>query len=214
MPQTDAAATQAICDALAGTGKPFIYTSGVWIQGNTGDTIVDETSDYEPAPIVAWRPAVEDIALAAEGVRSVVLRPAVVYGRGDGMPQMLVDSGRRDGVVRYIGTGENRWPLIHIDDLADLYVRALDAPDGTLLLVAHGPAERVVDLAEAASHAAGVPGKTIYWPVDEARKVLWAFADACVLDQQVSGQRAKTLLGWRPQAPSIYEEFEQGSYAG
>lgn len=212
MPRTDAAATRALGNALAGTGKPFIYTSGTWVYGDTGDTVADETADFEPAPIAAWRPAVEDLALAAEGVRSVVLRPAVVYGRGGGMPQRFIDSARRKGVVRYIGTGANRWPLVHVDDLADLYVRALDAPDGTLLLVAHGPAERVIDLAEAASHAAGVPGKTVSWPVDEARKVLGAFADACVLDQQISGQRAKDLLGWQPQAPSIYEEFEHGSY--
>ena len=63
--------------------KPFIYTGGCWVLGNSGDTIADEESPTDPPAIVAWRPAFERRILAAteHGVHAIVLRPANVYGR-------------------------------------------------------------------------------------------------------------------------------------
>ena len=77
---------------------------------------------------------------AKRGIRSVVIRPAIVYGRGGGIPAGFVESARKEGAARYVGTGKNRWPLVHVDDLADLYLLALEkAPPGTLLLGVSGP---------------------------------------------------------------------------
>ena len=53
-------------------------------------------------------------------------------------------------------------------------------------------------VAEAASQGAGAQGRTEAWPLEEARKALGSFADALALDQQVSGDKAKRLLGWEP----------------
>lgn len=213
MPQTDKAAVEAILGALEGTDKPFIYTSGVWVHGNTGENIVDEESALDPALLVAWRPAIEQSVLdaAKRRVRSIVIRPAMVYGRGGGMVAGFVGGAKEKGVVQFVGTGENRWSLVHVDDLADLYVRSLEkAPAGTLLLAASGPAVRVRKIAEAAGRTAGAGVRA--WPVEEARSVLGPFADALALDQQVSGQKARSLLGWTPKAPSLIEDLERGSY--
>ena len=55
---------------------------------------------------------------------------------------------RTDGNARYVGMGQNRWPFVHVDDLADLYLLALeDAPAGTLLLGVSGPSHGVQDVA-------------------------------------------------------------------
>jgi nucleoside-diphosphate-sugar epimerase len=213
-PQADAQAVEAILDALEGTGKPFIYTSGVWVLGDTNDRVADEETELNPTPLVAWRPANEQRVLdaAKRGVRSIVLRPGMVYGRGGGSVGEMVQAGREKGFVRFVGTGENRWSLIHVDDLADLYVKALEsAPAGTMLLVANGPSMAVREIAEAAASAAGVGGRVESWPVEEARERLGAYADALVLDQQVSGAKAMRLLDWKPAAPSLLEELEQTS---
>ncbi len=54
---------------------------------------------------------------------------------------MLVHFARQEGVSRTIGDGENVWPLVHRDDLADAYLRALTmAPAGTLLNIVSEPA--------------------------------------------------------------------------
>jgi nucleoside-diphosphate-sugar epimerase len=214
-PAVDGPAVDAILDALAGSDKPFVYTSGIWSHGDTAGAIVDETTPPRPAALVAWRQAVEDRVRAAADrrVRSVVIRPAIVYGRGGGILAGFVESARADGAAKYVGTGRNRWPLVHVNDLADLYLLALErAPAGTLLLAVTGPARPVAELAAAASRGAGAGGRTIAWPIEEARKALGAYADALVLDQQASGRRAQELLGWRPHGPDVIEELERGSY--
>lgn len=211
----DQAAVRTMLDAIAGTGKPFIYTSGVWVLGDTNGRVVDETWPLKPAALVAWRPAAEQLALQAcdRKVRALVIRPGVVYGRSGGIPADFVRSARTSGAARYVGTGENRWPVLDVDDLADLFVRALEkAPAGTLLLAADGSTHRVKEIAEAASIGAGAGGRTESWPLEEARKTLGAYADALVLDQQISAERARTMLGWKPRASGILEDLRLGSY--
>jgi nucleoside-diphosphate-sugar epimerase len=216
-PTVDGPAVDAILQALAGSSKPFLYTSGIWAHGDTAGKVVDESSPPRPALLVAWRQAVEDRVLQAaqRGVRTVVIRPAIVYGRGGGIPAGFVESARQHGAAQYVGSGENRWPFVHLEDLADLYLLALEkAPPGTLLLGVHGPSYPVRQVAEAASRAAGAGGKTTAWPLEQARHKMGAYADALVLDQQASGKRAERLLGWRPHRPSVLEDVERGSYAG
>ena len=215
-PAVDGPAVDAILDALAGSDKPFVYTSGIWSHGDTGDVVVDETTPPKPAALVEWRQAVENRVLegAKRGIRTVVIRPAIVYGRGGGIPAGFVDSARKEGAARYVGTGENRWPFVHVDDLADLYLLALErAPAGSLLLGVSGPSHPVREVAAAASRGAGAGGRTAAWPLEEARKTLGAYADALVLDQQASGRRAQDTLGWRPRRPDVLEDIERGSYA-
>jgi nucleoside-diphosphate-sugar epimerase len=213
--QADAAVVRSILSALEGTGKPFVYTSGVWVLGSTGDKVADERTPVNPTPLVAHRPTIEQEVLGFKdrGVRTIVIRPALVYGRGGSIPRMLVQSARETGVVRYVGDGQNRWPFVDVDDLATLYALALEkAAPGSLYNAAHGPSYRVREVAEAASIGAGAKGKTQSWPLDEARKAMGAFADALVLDQQVSSEKAKKELGWSPHAASVLDDLKTGSY--
>jgi nucleoside-diphosphate-sugar epimerase len=216
-PAIDGPAIDAILDALAGSNKPFIYTSGIWSHGDTAGRVVDETSPANPAELVKWRQVVEDRVLqgAKRGIRTIVIRPAIVYGRGGGIPAGFVESAQKEGAARFVGTGENRWPVVHVDDLADLYLLALEkAPPNTLLLGVSGPSRRVKEIAAAASRGAGGGGQTVAWPLEQARAKLGAYADALVLDQQASGRRAQELLGWRPYRPGVLEDIEHGSYTG
>ena len=127
-PDVDGPAIDAMLSALAGSNKPMIYTSGIWSHGDTAGEFVDETSPPRPATLVRWRQAVEERVLdgAREGIRTVVIRPAIVYGRGGGIPAEFVGSARKEGGARFVGTGQNRWPFVHVDDLADLYFLALE----------------------------------------------------------------------------------------
>jgi nucleoside-diphosphate-sugar epimerase len=215
-PAVDGPAVDAILEALAGSNKPFIYTSGIWSHGDTGGRVVDETAPARPPALVAWRQGVEErvIAAAAQGIRTIVIRPAIVYGRGGGIPAGFGESARKQGAAQFVGSGENRWPFVQVDDLADLYLLALEkAPPGTLLLAVSGPAHKVRDVAVAASRGAGADGKVRAWPLQDARKELGPYADALVLDQQASGKRAEQLLGWHPHREGVLEDLEHGSYA-
>ncbi|NMO21275.1 NAD-dependent epimerase/dehydratase family protein [Pyxidicoccus fallax] len=209
----DVPAIAAVLESLAGTGKTFLYTSGVWVHGDTRGQAVNEEHVLSPAELVAWRPAVEQRVLNTRGIRGLILRPGIVYGRGGGIPAMLTGSARDSGAARFVGTGENRWPVVFVEDLANLYVRALDkAPSGTVLVAVQGPSVKVKDIAAAASEGVGQGGRTTAWPLAEARKQFGAFADALALDQQFTSLKAEQLLGWRPLGPGILDDLRAGSY--
>jgi nucleoside-diphosphate-sugar epimerase len=210
----DEAATRAIIGALRGTSKRFIYTSGCLVYGATGDMPATEDSPLHPVELVQFRQVLEAEILdtAADGVHPIVIRPAWVYGDHGGTAMMMYASATEYGAARYVGDGQNRWTCVHADDLADLYLLALDkAPAGSIFNGAHGPAIALIEIARAASYGAGAEGRVAEWPLKDARQALWSFADAITCDQLVSGERAKRELGWRPSRHSIVDELR--SYA-
>ncbi|MFC8510009.1 NAD-dependent epimerase/dehydratase family protein [Streptomyces sp. NPDC057411] len=201
----DAAAVQGLLQPLRGTGRAFVYTSGVRVLGATGDTAVDEDAATDAIGILGYRPRIERQVLAAadDGVRAVVIRPGIAYGNGGGIPALMTGWARAHGTGRYVGAVDTRWPMVHVEDLAALYVLALHrAEEGTLL---HGVAHEAVPvaaLAAAADISAGGPGRAEPWPLDLAVEELGGpFAEALALSQVVSGRRAVDELGWQPRRP-------------
>lgn len=215
---TDAAAVKALLAPLRGTGRGFVYTSGVWVLGATGPVAAGEDAATDPLPIVGYRPAIEQQVLAAahDGVRATVIRPGIVHGRGGGIPALLVKLAREQGTPVFVADGDEpvHWPMVHVDDLADLYTTVLDrAPAGTIWHGVTEPAVPVRDLAHAAGRAAGVLAAPRAWPISAAREALGeAFADALALDQRVSGEAARERLGWRPRRAGAVADLVTGSY--
>ncbi|WP_439680728.1 NAD-dependent epimerase/dehydratase family protein [Embleya sp. MST-111070] len=200
--QADAAAVDALTAPLHGTGRAFVYTSGIWVLGATGDHAVDEDAPTNAIDIVGYRPRIEQQVLAAarNDVRSAVIRPGIAYGHGGGIPALMLGWAKEHGTGRYVGTPGTRWPMVHIDDLATLYSLVLAKADaGTLW---HGVAVQAVAtpaLAAAVDVAAGGVGRAEPWPLEQAAEALgFPFAEALALDQTISGERAMRLLGWRP----------------
>jgi nucleoside-diphosphate-sugar epimerase len=183
----DVAATRAMLHGLEGTGRPFVYTSGAWVLGPGRS---DEGSPLSPPAIVAWRRGLEaEVMRAAPGVRAVVVRPGVAFGRSGGIPGMVIR-----GELPVLGSGSQRWPMVHVDDLAELYVRALEAPAGSIL---HGVGEAVsmTEIARARGDAAEPPAAL---EEGAARAQFGDFADALLQDQAVSSVRTRGLTGWQP----------------
>jgi nucleoside-diphosphate-sugar epimerase len=215
MALAEQAAISAILCALEGTSKPFLYTQGRRDYGDTPGVVITEESPFRPIGFFAWRPVLAQRILqaATRGVRTVVISPGIVYGHAGGVPAGFVQSAKKGGAARYIGTGDNHWTMVHVEDLADLYVRALEqASAGSTFIAAADPPFLVRDIAAAASRGAGAGGKTEAWPVDQARQSLGPSVDALILDQRLSGERARRVLGWTPQGPSVLEDLEHGSY--
>jgi nucleoside-diphosphate-sugar epimerase len=199
-------------------GGTFIYTSGIWVLGDTGGELVDETRKTNPAKLVAWRVGHEQLALelAKEGIRAVVVRPGIVYGGAKGgIPATLFGTALKHGSAQIVGEGANHWPLVHLDDLAELYVRLVErAPAGSIFHATDASTHRVRDIAEAASRAAGKDGSVSVLPLEKARASMGPFADALALDQKVSSDKARTELDWRPrhedfvaEAPRLFAEW-------
>ena len=200
-------------------GATFIYTSGIWVLGDTAGAVVDESRPTDPAKIVAWRPAHEQLALelAKEGIRAVVVRPGIVYGgaRG-GIPASFFGTALKQGTSQMVGDGANHWPLVHVDDLAELYVRLVErAPAGSIFHGTDASTRTVREIAEAASRAAGKDGKVTAVPLEKARSIMGPFAEALALGQKVSGEKARTEVEWRPrhedfvaEAPQLFAQWQ------
>jgi nucleoside-diphosphate-sugar epimerase len=214
MLQVDQAAIEVILKTAADGRQRFIYTSGIWLLGNTGAKPADENTPLNPIPLVAWRVQHEEqVKAAAKSFPTAVIRPAMVYGRGGGVTARFFQTVPEKGEVTVVGDGENRWPMVHVDDLAELYRLILEkAEPGAVIHGATGETVKVKQMAEAAAKGAGVPGKVNYWPVDQARGVLGPFADALALDQDIISVMAPKL-GWKPRSAGALEELERGSYA-
>jgi nucleoside-diphosphate-sugar epimerase len=211
---TDAAAVSTVLDALKGSSKPFLYISGVWDNGGSDGAVIDESSPRHPIAMTAWRPAVEDRVVGAPGVRAIAIRAGSVHGRGGGFPAMLVKAARETGAAWYVGEGNNHWPMVHVDDLAALFVLALEkAQAGSVFIAAEEEAATMREIAAAASFAGGAGGATRSWPESEARAALGPFVDALLLDQRATSAKAREVLGWRPSRPQVLDDLRSGSYA-
>jgi nucleoside-diphosphate-sugar epimerase len=128
-----------------------------------------------------------------------VIRPGLLHGGENRLIEaFFVAPGRREGAVPYLGDGTNHWALVHVDDLAELYVAALDARPGAVYVGVGGVNPTTGEVATAVSHAEGLEGKTTSLSLDEARRRMGPIADAFALDQQFSGRRARDELGWTP----------------
>jgi nucleoside-diphosphate-sugar epimerase len=181
-----------------GKARVFVYTSGIWVLGRTVRA-AEEDAPLEPPAYSEWRPAHEDRVLSAstELLRTVVVRPGIVYGGGRGIVSDLIKDAL-NGLIRVVGPGRNRWPCVYAHDLGILYVRILESPRAAGVIHATDEAdERVMDIAEAI--AAQVPQRPDIRnvPIAEARKKLGTYADALALDQKVRSTKARAL-GWEP----------------
>jgi nucleoside-diphosphate-sugar epimerase len=188
--------------AAAGFSACVVYTSNTWVLGQAHDAT--EATPVNPIPLVAWRPDHERLVLDAgnTGIRTVVIRPGVVYGGARGIVGDLLKDAA-NGLVRVVGTGENHWACIYDRDLADLYVRVSTMDDAAGIFHANDEAdESVDDIVAAIAHHAKMPPDVRHMPIDEARKKMGPYAEALALDQIVRSPRARSL-GWAPTLRSV-----------
>ena len=208
-----AASARVLVDALAGTGKPLLHTSGSSVIGDDArgnrlaDAIYDEGTPFVVAPAKAARHALNGmlIAAATHGVRTVVVCPTMIYGVGGGLNPhsvqipFLLAQARASGVVRVVGQGVNRWSTVHIDDLSDLYLLALErAPAGSFYFAENGEAS-FAEIGAAIAARLGL-GAVEAWPAEQAAAE-WGPGRAHFTfgsNSRVRAKRARRELGWAP----------------
>lgn len=207
-------AVEALLAGLAGSGKPFLHTSGSSIvgdeaMGEPSERIFHEETPIEPEPDKVARVAIDRLILNTAGIRPVVLCNTMIYGHAMGAPAesvqvpRLARQAKASGVARYIGRGLNRWSNVHIGDVADLYVLALaKAPAGSFMFVESGE-EALGEVARAIAARLGL-GPAQSWPAEEAIAA-WGREMAVFAlgsNSRVRG-KAAAALGWQPRQRSI-----------
>jgi nucleoside-diphosphate-sugar epimerase len=223
-----APSAQAMLQALEGTGKTYIHTSGSSIVGTQSagervDAVFDETTPINPSSGRAARVALNAhiLSFATKGVRSIVIAPSLIYGIGRGPTKhstqvpLLIALAKQAGVAKHYGLGENIWSNVQLDDLVDLYVLALaSAPAGALYFAENGE-NSMKQVCEAINRKLGVNAGTVPMSLEEASRE-WGEGMAqntMGSNSRVRAVRAKAELGWRPRRPSLIDEIESGCYA-
>jgi nucleoside-diphosphate-sugar epimerase len=207
-------ADRAAIDTLlgaSGAGGPLrhvVYTSGIWVLGSTGDTpAYEDAATDHPAALVAWRVEHEKRVLAAAGgdLATAVIRPGMVYGHEGSMIASYFASAQKSGAAQVVGDGANRIPMIHVDDLARLYRAILEHRAQGVFHAVDGHPVALLEVARAASSAAGKEGATRSLSLEEARQKMGPVADAVVLDQIVLTRRSAEV-GWEPRRGPFLDE--------
>jgi len=171
--------------------KIIIYTSGCWVYGNIAKAATEDDVVTENIPmLVKSRPHLEKLYT---DIGAVVIRAAVVFGKQGSITAMWF-KGLKGGKLEFPGNGSNINALVHVDDLADLYVRAAENPEKSKgqIFNANGSNERVSECVNAVLQATGLKAEVKFTaPTD-------LFTTCLAMDQRLSSKKAQVLLGWSP----------------
>ncbi|MEX6689596.1 SDR family oxidoreductase [Danxiaibacter flavus] len=202
----------ALGEALAGSARPLVITSGVGLL-SYGRPV---TEDDKPAGSdIIPRAASEEAAnaVAEKGVNSYIVRlPPTVHGKGDhGFVPIVIGIAKEKGESAYIGEGSNQWAAVHRLDAAVLY----------RLIIEKQPAQRIFH----AVAEGGIPfnkiataiGKGLNLPTvskegKDAEDYFGWFTHFAKIDCPASGEQTRWSLGWEPGQQGLLEDLVPGIY--
>ena len=215
--------SSALIDALAGTDRPLIFTSGTSLMsiptnGDWDERSFAEDEPFEPRRQIAPRLEAEQLVRNSieRGVRGMVIRPPMIWGNGG--CRLISDfhhSARVTGEVCYIGRGLNVYSNVHVEDLAELYRLALEKGRGGALYFAVSGEVSYGVIARAVADNLGVGTRSI--TVEEGCEIWDRFMGRivmCSCSRQRS-PRAREELGWKPREDrlDILDECRNPAYA-
>lgn len=213
MCKLDGKVIEAIGEALLGTDKPFLITSGTALFSKDGITTEKDFSANNPHPRIATENAAD--AVGARGIKVAVVRLSPsVHGKGDliGFVPTLINIAKAKGKAAMINDGSNFWPAVHVLDAAKLYRLALEKPfiSGTRY---HAVAEQGIPFKDIATFIA----EKLQLPLvsltkDEAAAHFGWFAHFAKLNNLTSSEATRVTLGWDPQHPTLIEDLQNDIY--
>jgi len=208
--EADRRAIETLGDALAGSDRPLIVTSGTLNPRTQGRLATEEDA---PSPDFPRKSEEAGLALSARRVHVAVLRlPPSVHAEGDhGFVPRLISIAREKGVSAYIADGLNRWPAVHRLDAAHLYRLVLEKSG------AGGRFHGVADEGVPARGIAEVIGSHLNVPVvsksrEQAADHFGWIAPFFGIDGPASSALTQQRLGWQPVQPGLISDLDAGYY--
>jgi nucleoside-diphosphate-sugar epimerase len=208
--QADQRAIETLGDALAGSDRPLVVTSGTLLAQRKGALATEEDA---PTPEFPRKSEQAALAAAGRGVRASVVRLSPsVHGEGDhGFVPMLIKIAQEKGESAYVGDGLNRWPAVHRLDAARLYRLVLEK--GAASGIYHGVGDEGIPCRD----IAGVIGKHLNLPVvsrtaEGAADHFGWIARFFGVDGPASSALTQKRLDWRPVQDGLIADLDQGHY--
>ena len=215
-----AGAVQTLVAAMEKSGKLLIHTSGSSIVADdacgeyASPVVFTEDTYFEPLPSRRPRVTIDRSVRQAgieKAIQTVLICPPMIYGTGRG-PQpdsdqipKLTALSKQLGAGVYFGKGLNRWSNVHIDDLTDLYILAIEkAPAASFFFAENGDAS-FKEIAEWISHSLGFAGKTQSLKLADLVTQYGESARYGVASNSLVSAVNARRLGWSPKGPSLAE---------
>ncbi|KAE8446009.1 hypothetical protein EG329_012648 [Mollisiaceae sp. DMI_Dod_QoI] len=213
---TDAAATDAMCEPLVGTGKPFVMTCGTALVApdpNHGETTEESPPPAKPL-VERLRSEQHALTWVKKGIRvnSIRLAP-FVYGRaGSGFLSIMMQMALKNGESAYIEDGSICTSVAHVDDAAKLYLLAAkSSKPGDVFNCTTSTTTSFKQIAEAIGDVFKLPVRSV--TREEATK-FWGPMLSIVfsLENRASSKKAMQQLGWKPTGIDLLSDVRTGSY--
>lgn len=193
----DEATVKAIGDALIGSNKPFVNTSGTLTASNLGHVATE--NDHAEIPTSRGKSEALALSYAKQAVRATTVRlsPTVHNEQRQGFGTVLSQMAIMHEKTGYLGNGDNVWPSVHRDDAAALFVAALE--NGKAGAIYNAVAEEgiaVKTIIATIGNILDIP--VVHFDATEAPQYLGWFADTTRLDNPTSSALTQQELDWHP----------------
>jgi nucleoside-diphosphate-sugar epimerase len=207
--ELDKRAIEAIGAVLEGSSRPLIVTSGLGVAEGRASTEDDPPLSSPSLPRVS---EVTAVALMERGVHASVMRlPQVHDTVKQGLITPVIAMARAKGVSAYVGDGENRWPAVHVADVAVLYRLTLEKGwTGARYQAVAEEGVTVKDIATAIGRGLNVPIVSI--SQEQAQEHFGFFGFFVGRDAPASSAKTRAKLGWNPTGPSLLTDLANMNY--
>ena len=189
-----------------GTCRAMITASAVYVSGSHGEEWIDESTPAKPHLLARfWAPNEEIVAQArAHGIAATALRFGQVYAANpDGTFGKFFLKMAAKGRFRYMGSGDNFYPYVHVDDAVDAIMKVAESPPGdSVINIVDDEPLRMRESAEMLLRAFGNKAKPM--PVWLGKLFVGKpLVEGFTGSYRVKNDRAKNALGWTPRHPSF-----------
>ncbi len=150
--------------------KKFIYCSTCGVHGNIDNPPADEDAPIQPADYYQQtKYNAEPIVnrYYKKGMKTVILRPAAIYGPGDPERFYMIFKRVAKGMFPMFGSGQTFYHPLYIDNLIDVFMKVMEngRGDGEAYLIADEEFLEIEKLVRKVAIALGVDVKIPHYPI-------------------------------------------------
>lgn len=188
----------------------LVVTSGASMYGDTSQAPAREETKLPEEGFFAELSTLENSLEADENI--IILRASLVYGRGASKPLLASIGPMYDAGSLFMAGQGHKVTVVHVDDLAALYVKALTEKEVLPVLLGASEVVETKAILLALADNLGMSDKIEEISPERARQEFSVLGHYSTVDMQLDPSLTQKHLGWQPARSGIIEDIREGSY--